>query len=386
MKITLAVRFFQNVGGLEKFSLTLADFLVKRGHRVKVVALWGQPRDGIDLHLLPPPPWTPRSIRDWRTAGQLANALNHDDSDIIFGEQKMWNCDVLRPAGGVEDEYWKTHARFRRYLMALPEWTRYSSFKRLFDISAERNGYRHARLRRVIVNSHLIRAQLLQHYPWLDNKIAVVHEGIKANIHSAGDIAATRQLILGRHGFDEKGTTALFVGHDFRRKGLKQAIQAVAAARRADPGYNLRLLVVGRDRPSYYRRLATALGVANAVAFVGAVSLSEPYFQASDLLLFPSFYDPFANVTLEALAAGLPVLTTRQNGGHEVIADGESGWTLEYPDDIETMTRRLLELRDRPRLAAMKRSSLKAASQHSISDKLRQVEELFMAVADEKRS
>jgi len=383
LAVVLAVRYFMNVGGMEKFSLSLAAFLRDRGHNVKVVAIRGQPMEGVSLRIAGKPRPVPRFMRDWYTGSILARTVKEERADVVLGEQKMWNCDVLRPAGGVEDEYWKAHVRFRR-ILPFPPWTRFLAFKRILDLRAERLGYRDPRLRCVIANSNLVRKQLLRHYPHLEGRIRVIHEGVASDLR-VPDASGMRRHILRSHGLAEDGVTAIFVGHDFRRKGVPQAMQAVAEARRREPCFRLQLLILGRDRSLYCRRLARRLGIENAVAFAGSVSPPDPYFLAADFLMLPTFYDPFANVTVEALAAGLPVLTTRQNGGAEILTHGTDGWVVDDPGDIRGMAECLLRMRDPTRLSAMKASASALAAGHSIQAALESVEQALIEVAGEKK-
>ena len=91
----------------------------------------------------------------------------------------------------------------------------------------------------------------------------------------------------------------------------------------------MRLVVVGKGRPENYRELIARHGLTERVHFGGVVSETAPYYQAADLHLSPTRYDPFSNSCLEALACGCPVVTTPGNGASEVIEEGVSGFVLE---------------------------------------------------------
>jgi UDP-glucose:(heptosyl)LPS alpha-1,3-glucosyltransferase len=387
VKIVLAVRYFRPVGGMEKFTLNLARFLVKRGHRVRVIAFDGDPMPGVDLVRISLPFGMLRPMRDWMTARRLAAAVAGEaDADVIYGEQKMWGCDVLRPAGGVEDEYWKAHVCYRHPTLNWPEATRHMSLKHALDVDAEQRGMRDPRLRRVIVNSDLIRRQLLLHYPFLQDQIDVIHEGITlAPVASGERLRAERPAFLTRFGLDPAAPTALFVGHDFRRKGLRQAIQVIAEARRRRPQSGWQLLVVGRDRPAAFRTLARQLGVASAVAFAGSVFPADICFGAADALLFPTLYDPFANVTLEALSFGVPVITTRLNGGCEVIESGVNGWVAPTAGAIGEMASALERAIAPDQREAWRQAARESARANDLTGKLGSIEAVLQAVAEDRR-
>src|SRR5204862_936693 len=140
---------------------------------------------------------------------------------------------------------------------------------------------------------------------------------------------------------------------DFERKGLAQAIAAVA--RVGDKRLNLR--VVGGDDPKKYLALAKDLNISAQVEFVGPVPDPRPHYAAADFFVLPTRHDPCSLVVLEALAMGLPVITTKQNGAAEIMTDGREGFILESRDDpllVEKM-RALLDaqVRERMREAAL---------------------------------
>src|SRR5690606_35017372 len=106
-----------------------------------------------------------------------------------------------------------------------------------------------------------------------------------------------------------------------------------ALARVAESGADCRLRVVGRDDPAPYRKLAADLGVDRLVRFDAPFRNIETAYQSADLLVFPTLYDPFANVCLEALACGLPVLTTTHNGASEIVTGGLDGYVIDGAGD-----------------------------------------------------
>jgi UDP-glucose:(heptosyl)LPS alpha-1,3-glucosyltransferase len=119
-----------------------------------------------------------------------------------------------------------------------------------------------------------------------------------------------------------------FIGTGFERKGLRYAIGALAHL----PPDTV-LMVVGRGSTRRYRALARALRVEARVRFEGPQSRVERYYAAADLLVLPALYEPMGNVILEALASGVPVLTSRASGGAEIVSEGEDGCVIEEPAD-----------------------------------------------------
>jgi UDP-glucose:(heptosyl)LPS alpha-1,3-glucosyltransferase len=122
----------------------------------------------------------------------------------------------------------------------------------------------------------------------------------------------------------------LFAGSGFERKGLTYLLQAFGSL----TDKSSHLWVVGKGHIGFYRRAAERLGVAHRVKFWGPVTETAPFYQAAAVLALPTLYDPCSNVVLEALACGLPAVTTAANGAAEFITPGENGVILPQPDDI----------------------------------------------------
>jgi UDP-glucose:(heptosyl)LPS alpha-1,3-glucosyltransferase len=122
-----------------------------------------------------------------------------------------------------------------------------------------------------------------------------------------------------------EGPVALFVGTGFHRKGLDRAIEGFTQGAPGDAA----LLVAGGDDPAPFRRLAERLGVERRIRFLGRRSDVDRLHAASDLLVLPTRYDPFANSCLEAMASGLAVATTPINGVAELIESGRNGLVLD---------------------------------------------------------
>ena len=171
---------------------------------------------------------------------------------------------------------------------------------------------------------------------------------------------ALREPVRDRLGICEDETVFLFVGHDYRRKGLATAVRAID--RLAAEGNLVRLLVVGGKR----HNKALPPADRGTVTMVGASDNTVPYYAAADALVLPTFYDPFGQVVLEAAACGLPVVTTRMAGASELFSEGRDGYVISNPADdreLAACLRRLLDpaLRRRMGAAARKLAAARGA-------------------------
>ena len=130
-----------------------------------------------------------------------------------------------------------------------------------------------------------------------------------------------------RLGLADTQPVFLYVGSGFERKGVAQALQALARTPDAH------LLIVGHDKKAkQYQRLSRSLGVGQRAHFVGAQTDVKPYYGLADALLLPTLYDPFPNVVVEAMACGLPVITSKKCGAAELIDEGRQGFVRDALD------------------------------------------------------
>lgn len=384
MKVTVCAKYFKHKGGAQTFLIEFVRHLLARGHAVRVLALDGEPMEGVEVRVLGEPALLPKSLRDWSHGRRLARELASDDGDVSFGEQKMWGCDVVRPGGGALPDWEAHYVRSHEHGRALLRLSRAVSLKRHFDQAAENRVYAAPGPRRVVANARLVERDLLRHYPQLAGRIVVIHNGANLDRFSPELAAQWRAPVLRELDLPPDALTLLFVGHDFRRKGLRQTLETLQLLEHYDPAFRVQLLVLGRGRTGRYRRLAARLGVLARVRFVGGSRQAERFYAAADVLMLPTFYDPCANVTLEALAAGLPVVTTVTNGGCEVLTHGRDGWLINDPRDLASMADALLDLRDPARLAAMKSAAYATALRHPIQSKLAAIADVLEQVVREK--
>jgi UDP-glucose:(heptosyl)LPS alpha-1,3-glucosyltransferase len=186
----------------------------------------------------------------------------------------------------------------------------------------------------------MVRDDILRHYRVPAERLHVIENAIDPAFYRRPDDAEARGRITRTSlGVPGDAPLWLFVGSGFQRKGLDAALYALAR-----PSVRGHLTVVGRDhRSRRYRRLAARLGVAQRVHFVGRESDVRPYYWAADALIHPALYEPYGLVALEAMAAGLPVLGSRQCGAaNALIRHGENGFlydALDVDGWAEAMTR-----------------------------------------------
>lgn len=204
-------------------------------------------------------------------------------------------------------------------------------------VAMERRAYRAERLRRVIAVSSGVGRELQEHYGVRDDQLRIIPNGVDhATFHPVD--ADARHALRTRLGLPLDRCLALFLGGDWERKGVRDAIAAIAGVP------DVTLVVVGRGDVEAMRAHAARLGASSQVLFPGPSSQPEQWYQAADFLLFPSRYEAFSLVTLEAAASGLPIVAHAINGTEDLITDGENGFLSEWGS--EALRAHVIALRD----------------------------------------
>ncbi len=383
MKITIACKYFSPRGGAQTFLLNFVRCLVVEGHDVKVITMQVEGEmKGVETQVVSLP-HMPKTFRDVAFARAVRKVLKQDDGDVSFGEQKTWGADVIRPGGGVHLEYMRQIVKSypTPAMRALRSVTKRLSLKERLNHYIERRLYLDHRPRHVIAISQLVRRHLLKHYPGLADRVAVVYCGTDCERFNPGQ-RRHRQQVRGELQIPEDAVVGAFVSFDLRRKGLPTVLRGLAILKRKPSRRDAYAIVVGRRR-SWAERLARRLGVQDRVRFVG-IRPPDPFYGACDLLLLPSYFDPFANVVLEGLACGLPALTSAHTGAHELLTPGRNGFYVQDPSDAAQFAGFIEHFMDPGKLKEASVAARELALQHTLEHQHSEIMATMIPVAEQK--
>lgn len=319
MKLAIARQTYTPFGGAERFIERALAALRGRGADIRIIARrWnGAGTDGGFVRC--DPFYLGRTMRDAGFARCVQGIIAEGRFDLVQSHERIPGCHVYRAGDGVHATWLELRDRARggmaQLASALSPWHRYT-------LAAEAAMFRHRDLRAVICNSAMVRDDIARRFAVAADRLHVIHNGVDADHFHPGLREAHRRAVRAALGIPADAPLVLFVGSGFERKGVPVLLRALATMARRDA----RLLVVGRDR--HARRtaaLAERLGVGGRVHFLGGQPDVRPYYGAADLFCLPTLYDPLPNAALEALACGLPVLTSTTCGAAELIEPGISG-------------------------------------------------------------
>jgi UDP-glucose:(heptosyl)LPS alpha-1,3-glucosyltransferase len=302
---------FSAFGGAELILDRTLQSLSTRGHRIALLARsWKD--DRADVQFIPcNPPKAARFLRETLFARAACQALQKYPHSLVQAHERISCCDIFRAGDGVHAAYLEQRRRGEsptgKAALAL------SLFHRN-TLKLERAMFASARLKTVIVNSEMVAGDIVRHYHYPRERIHLVPNGIDLQRFSLAARERHRAEMRQKLGIPSNASVALFVGSGFDRKGLARAIEASARQ-----GNTLHLIAVGSDRrPATFQTMAERAGLGARFHLAGAVSDPVPYYAAADILILPTVYDPFPSTVIEALACGLPVVTTTGCGARDV--------------------------------------------------------------------
>jgi UDP-glucose:(heptosyl)LPS alpha-1,3-glucosyltransferase len=244
--------------------------------------------------------------------------------DIVFSLERTLFQDIYRAGDGCHRQWMIQKNLGKSFLFKAWTWL---NPMQLAYVWLERRMFTSPNLKAIIANSQNVKDEIVRLCNVDPGRIHVVYNGIDPVIEDPERKSDCRRRLSEEFKLGDE-LRILYVGSGFKRKGVAAAIRA--AARLTIP---FRLLIVGKGNVSSYRFLAWRLKISDRVVFAGPCRDAHMFYQGCDLFVFPTLYDPFSNATLEAMAHGLPVITSRYNGVAELISHGDNGFVVQNPRD-----------------------------------------------------
>ncbi|WP_199052607.1 glycosyltransferase family 4 protein [Aquitalea sp. ASV15] len=264
--------------------------------------------------------------RDWGFARAAQRAWKRVGADLVQSHERIPGCHVFRAGDGVHAAWLDARAVGKGWWHKLSVWCNpYHHFM----LRMERAMFSHPDLRAVICISEMVKQDVLQRFPVRPEQCVVIHNGVDCVRFNPTAARERRAALREQYGIAADAPVLVYVGSGFERKGVAQAIRAIV------PHAEVHLVVVGGDKKlAAYRQLAHALGVAGRVHFTGPQKDVLSHYGMADGFILPTLYEPFGSVVAEAMACGLPVLTSTRCGGGECVTPGVTGWLAQPQDAV----------------------------------------------------
>ena len=359
--------------------------------------------DGHDVHVFSraqsvvPEGVTLRSVnvhgvgRAWRTlsfARGVERMLDAEQFDVVQGVGRTWTQDVYQPHGGVHCATALANAQtcggMRMLAKGLGE--TFGPKQAVFRW-IERRQYLRRPPRVFVALSEMVKTDMQTFYHLPAAKIEVVYNGVDTARFHPGNREGHRAALKEKHDIADEEVVFLIVAHNFRLKGVPELVECVTG-----DFPSCRLMVVGRNGMTDKLKAYAERRAPGRVIFTGAVRDTAPCYAAADVYVHPTNYDPCSLVVLEALASGLPVVTSVMNGAAELLTDTSAGyivppaWTrrtrgADYLTELAGVMRKLFDTALRKRMGAAARA---LAEQHTTRHNYRHMMGIYQKVVSGK--
>lgn len=316
-------------GGLEKYAKILIEAFSKKGFNPTILTSSINP--SINCHSIPHS-WGPKFFKIHSFDKSCQQFIKKHPHSIIFGLDQNSFQTHLRAGNGSHLAYLESRALSEGFTKTL---LCKINPLHLTLLSMEKKAFEHPELKTLFTNSLMVKNQILNRYNTPEEKIKVIHNGVeweKMDKEFSLWEEKKKHNLLDR-GLNPNAFQLLFIGHNYVRKGLYPLLQALSHFKNKE----FELSVIGKDKNiGYFKHLCKKWNLEKKVHFFGVRSDIISFYQCADALAIPSFYDPFANVTIEALAMGLFVISSSSNGGSEILTPNTGAiiYNLKNQDEL----------------------------------------------------
>jgi len=351
LSIFFVRRGYSPTGGAEAYLKRLARGVIDAGHDVQLVSTNDWPE--VDSPFGSITRLTDESPIGFANELEQIRAKIH--CDVLFSLERVWSCDVYRAGDGVHRAWLD---RRRKFELPLKRFVRGLSRKHRDLLRLEQSLFVNRNAGRVIAGSQMVKDEVVNLYGYPADEMDIVRNGVP--LEEFRFEPELREKTREDLKLKPDQTALLFAGSGWERKGLLFAIEAAALC----GDRKIRLLVAGRGNQRLYK--------SKRVKFLGEVRDLVRAYAAADIFILPTIYDPFSNACLEALACGLPVITTRSNGFSEIIENGVHGSIVDHPGDLLALRDAIRLWSDPSRRAAARSTNIQRAAEFDISKNIEQ--------------
>jgi len=372
LKIGLAIyNFDPKKGGAERYAFDLSQRLSKKGHDVSVVCSNGIALSGIKLVKVKAIKY-PKWLRTLFFAIEHRNIAKRLKFDVILGFGNTIELDVYQSHGGVQKVWMKREIESydNPVEKSLKAFILKSSIHQRIQEWISEYPLKNKRYRKIIAISHMVKNHMRDFYNIDEDEIEVVYNGVDTERFKPEEgIKDTTRLRI------------LFSAGNFRLKGLSPLLSAMERVSKMRKDFLL--IVMGRGKKERFTKFIEEKKLKEYVVFTGETANPEIAYRKSHFLVHPTFYDACSLTTMEAMASGIPVVTTRWNGASSLVTEDE-GLVIDEPRDIEALSSAIMALMDKIKLEIMGRNARLKIQSYTMEKNAREIERILLEAKDEK--
>ena len=303
-------------------------------------------KENIDHKIIHSP--FPKILPSWLRAilfNFLVNLIKHDK--FYYSLDRITCADLYRAGDGVH-----------KILLSIEKKSKINLLHPVY-LYLERCCFKNSKY--IIANSIMVKNQIIDCYKINPDKIYLVYNGIelkKINYKKSFERLSKEFLIK------KNQSILLFVGSGFKRKGAEEFLLIFSKLK----AKNIRAFIIGKEKNiTYYKNLSKKLNIDTQVTFTGPREDVDDFYSISDVFLFPTHYDPFSNVVLEAMNFKNAVFTTKMNGASEIL---DENFIMDIPYDNAVVSSIDSLLEDKTKLELVKMKNEQISKLFSIKNNL----------------
>jgi UDP-glucose:(heptosyl)LPS alpha-1,3-glucosyltransferase len=357
MKLAFCIFNFYPYGGLGRDFIRIANLCQQRGHIIDVFTMrWqGAMPKNLNITVIPAKGFTNHNrIKSFTT--NLFKTIICQNYDAIIGFNRMpgldtyYVCDVCYALSRQKRFFWQQMTnRYKTYAV----------FERaVFDPKSPTQ---------IIYKAESLKQQYIEYYHTPASKFHLVNPGIDSSRRAPKNAIQLRKKNRDLYGIMPNQQLILLIGTNFALKGVDRALIAFASLP-AELRNNCLLWIIGKGKHGSFTRLTNRLGISKQIKFLGTSDKVSELLLASDLLLHPARHDATGSVILEAIAAGLPVLTTAVCGFASHVTIAKAGLVVPKPFSQTTLNQDLIAMLDPVKQKEFKKNALNYSRKEFLYD------------------
>ena len=307
-----------------------------------------------------------RTWRDFSFANHVYQYLQKNQFDIVQSNERIIGSQIFRAGDGLHISWLNICQYF--FKKKLTSFSLYHNYQ----LINEKKLLNSKQLKTVICIAKLGREEVCKYYPECKAELPIFYIGVDLNkftprLNDRSRIKIAKTIANEKNNWSAEKLTLIFVGSGFRRKGLNYAIAAIANTK------DIQLIIIGADKnQNRFKKMAENLKVDHRIYFAGGQKNVIDFYHSADALILPTIYDPFGIVVLEALACGLPVITTTNCGAKDLIIENQNGYIIDDFTNI-SFSKKIEKLKEKKLLEEMGKAAREKALDYSIEKKTQEI-------------
>ena len=378
MDIAFIARRYDRVGGTEIDLYHLTELLAGFGHKVTIYCQQVKVPTAPGVSIKKVPTLGFGRLTQMLSLAYLGPRLAYSGGhDIVIGFTRVLKQDLVRCGGGTHklfiEKMKSSEGKIKRLLRSLSLYHNalIAVEKRQFQIGS----------RKVLAISNIVKHEIMTTYNVPEERIEIIYDGIDTELFSPQNRERYRKEIRDQYSIPSDAFIILFLGSGYKRKNLSSLLEAIPQIE----SNNIYCLVVGGDKhPETYAAKAKTLGIETRVVFAGVQREAQKYYAAADIFAIPSLQEAFGNVVLEAMASGLPAVTTSLSGASEIMEGNLKSLILNNPLDTRGLANIISKLTEESLRKKLARKAREIAKSYTLERNAKAIEALCYKTIEEK--